>query len=97
MPRTRWGMRTSRSQVGPIPEVPGSQWLALCLALSAFLTAGCPQSSVLLDTIAGDPLVGRAPADDSGSGNDSGSDTADDPTLSGFEARMAAEFRYPNR
>jgi hypothetical protein len=70
MLRAHWGVRTSRPQGRINPEFPRSQCLAFALVITALLTAGCPLGdSALLDTIAGDPLVGRAPADEwSGTG-----------------------------
>lgn len=74
--------------------MPRTPWLAISIALSAFLIAGCPQNdSALLNSIAADPLVGRAPAEGSDSTTDGGTDTGStDSDLSTFEARLVAEF-----
>ena len=80
-----WGVRTFRPRISASrPQA----WIAISIAFSLILTAGCPQSdSTLLGSIAGDPLVGRAPADGS-SDSGSNSDVAGDS----FEARLTAEF-----
>jgi uncharacterized protein YkwD len=72
--------------------MPRADWLAINIVISASLIAGCPQSdSALLNSIASDPLVGRAPAAGDDSNADNGTTTVSEDS-STFEARLVAEF-----